>query len=42
MQRELPEWSDLIGYALVWREVKNEEPVDEVIYLTMVQFVNLS
>jgi len=39
-QRELSEWSDLIGHALVWRETMNEESVDDATYLTMVQFVN--
>ncbi len=39
-QRELPEWSDLIGRAIVWRETKNEEQVDDTTYFTMVRFVN--
>lgn len=40
-QKELPEWSDLIGRAFIWRETKNEEPVDDTTYRTMVQFMNV-
>ncbi len=41
-QQELPEWSELIGRAIVWRETKNEERVDDATYLTMVQFMNVA
>lgn len=40
-EKELPEWSDLIERALIWRETKNEEPVDDATYCTMVQFVDV-
>lgn len=39
-ERQLPEWSDLIERALVWRETKNEKPVDDATYFLMVEFVN--
>lgn len=39
-QRQLPEWLDLIQRAIVWRETKNEEKVDDETYLEMEKFVN--
>jgi len=40
-KRELPEWSGLIEHALIWRETKNEESVDESTHLSTVQFMNV-
>jgi len=39
-QKEFPEWSDLIGQAILWREAKNESEVNDVAYLKIVRFVD--
>lgn len=40
-KRELPEWSNLIGRAIVWRETRNEERVDDAMYRAIVQFMDV-
>ena len=40
-QKELPEWSNFIGQAIVWRETRNEKSVDDTTYQKMVAFVDV-
>lgn len=40
-ERQMPEWSELIENALVWRKTKNEEPVDDATYRSMALFVKV-